>query len=151
MQQRFLSLAVGVQCMKSLILHSCNSSNGDLLVVKLIVKLVIKSLLDDNDDTIDTKTGLEILLLLCKLEHNDTKVASLYSLMVPLVLKFNNVLSATYLHDKLIELIECNQNTFKQIINSLSSEQKQCIRSLVQTGDNQQSNDEAEIQLKTFG
>lgn len=145
------TLSVGVQCMKSLILHSCNSSHGDLLVVKLIVKLVIKSLLDDNDDTIDTKTGLEILLLLCKLEHNDTKVASLYSLMIPLVLKFNNVLSATYLHDKLIELIECNQNTFKQIINSLSSEQKQCIRSLVQSGDNQQSDDEAEIQLKTFG
>lgn len=153
---------MGVQCIRSLIQQS--SLKNNFLVTKMLIKTIITRLVDqsksqvvsDKDiSSIDTKLGLGILILFVKSQTDPQTLTSLYSLIIPLVVRMKDSVNQLFLHDKLILLINHNPASFKQVVNQgLSASQRQETELLVKL-DTQtyqpEDNDDSQIQLKTFG
>lgn len=155
------STTIGIQCIKSLIQYSSRLSK-DILVMKYLISGLIKLLANGTLD-LDPKIIFEILFLFSKsYTFNETKTISLFSILMPLLTRLDNDdrgnLNKSYLHDKLLSLIQQNTGAFKFVIdNVLTEEQKKLTEDLVKlnTSSSVQNylgdDDGSEIQLKTFG
>lgn len=155
------STTIGIQCTKSLIQYSSRHSK-DSLVMKYLISGLISHLANNTLD-LDPKIALEILFLFSKsYSFDEAKTISLFSLLIPLLIKFNKInkdnLGKAYLHEKLLSLIQQNTGAFKFVIdNALTDEQKRLTEELVKlsTSSGDQNyigvEDGSEIQLKTFG
>lgn len=151
---------MGIQCAKSLIQQS--SLKNDFLVTKMLIKQIVTMLVNNtkenqttDDQTIDSKLGIELLMLFTKSQNQESSLTALYSFIVPLILAFNDSLNQVYLHHKLMLMINHNANSFKLVVNSnLSASQRQLTESLVKLNTQsfqEDENDDSQIQLKTFG
>lgn len=142
--------SMGLQCIKSLIQSS--KDQGNLLILKLLIKEVIKGVWQDN---IEGKVGIEILMLYVKSQSQPEIITKFYTVFIPLILSCNSKVNQYYLHEKLVMLINFNAESFKTVVNTnLDSEQRQLTEHLVKLNvDNADISiaDESEIQLKTFG
>jgi len=155
------SSTVGIQCTKSLIQYSSRHPK-DSLVMKYLISGLISHLANDTLD-LDPKIVFEILFLFSKsYSFDEAKTISFFSLLIPLLIKFNKIdkgnLGKPYLHEKLLLLIQQNTGAFKFVIdNALTEEQKSLTEELVKLNtssikhDYMGVEDGSEIQLKTFG
>ena len=106
----------------------------------------------------EPKVAIEILFLFSRTIKDETKLTALYSVLIPLLIRFHDSkeLSNEYLHERLLLLINHNPQSFKTVVNTtLSDTQKQLAETLVKTKSSATSTDDTEqeqqIQLKTFG
>ncbi|RCK66233.1 AP-1 accessory protein LAA1 [Candida viswanathii] len=154
--------ATGIQCIKSLLQFS-HKLHENLAVIKYLISSLIKHLSGGSDDySIEPRIAIEILMLFTRLVVDDEqKQIALYSIIVPVLVRQEEV-EKSYLHEKLIFLVQQNANSFKQVVNSyLDDEQKKLTEEIVKlnAGTNgrtinqsQDSFEQApEIKLKTFG
>lgn len=154
--------ATGIQCIKSLLQFS-HKQNMNMAVVKYLISSLIKHLSGTSDEyTIEPRIAIEILMLFTRLVAEDEqKLISLYSIIIPVLVRQEEV-DKSYLHDKLIFLVQQNAGSFKQVVNSyLDENQKKLAEEIVKlnSGSNGHTNNQSqdsfeqtpEIQLKTFG
>lgn len=139
---------MGLQCVKSLIQHS---SKTNLLVVKLLVSEIIKSLISEpaaGESTISYDVALQTMAIYTKSESGD-KQYKIYCLMIPIILKQSG--DNEILHNHLIELIRDNSQAFKKVVNDvLTKEQRDLTEKLVKSAIDDDDNDDSKIELKTF-
>lgn len=139
--------SMGVQCIKTMI-H--NPTKENLLVLRLLVKDVIKDLMQE--DKLDKKIGLEVLVLFVKSQKDHGSITKLFSVVIQLIIKSIDKVNQMFLHDKLLTLIHIDAPSFKSVVNEgLNTEQRQLTEQLVKLDVNPADNDEGEIELKTFG
>ncbi|EGW34506.1 uncharacterized protein SPAPADRAFT_134192 [Spathaspora passalidarum NRRL Y-27907] len=143
-----------IRCIKSLIQYSVNQKE-DVLTIKYLITELLKHV-SNKEKNIDVKVAFEILMLFTRL-LDEAKKTALYTILIPLLLKYNeqDVIPRVYLHEKLIFLVQQSPASFKQVINTLSDTQKQLTEELVKLTPEHKSADPfeegEEIQLKTFG
>lgn len=142
--------SMGLQCIMSLI--QASKEEGNLLILKLLIKDIIKGVLESS---IEGKVGIEILMLYVKSQTQTETTTKFYTILIPLILNCNAKINQYYLHEKLLMLISFNAESFKSVVNNnLEAEQRQLTEHLVKLNvDNADVSiaDESEIQLKTFG
>ncbi|RLV91657.1 AP-1 accessory protein LAA1 [Spathaspora sp. JA1] len=135
----------GVKCIKSLIQYP-----KPVLTLKYLITELLNQV--NSDSQIEVKIIFEILMLFTRVQSGEKQTA-LYTVIIPLLVKYNDTLTKGYLHEKLVILIQQNPESFKLIINKLSESQKKLVEELVR-GDGKVDlvdDDSEEIQLKTFG
>lgn len=151
------TIPIAIQCIKSLNLYSLSMKESLFVNKQMITKLI--QLLNEEDSAIDPKLAFEILFLFSKLFDVESKLVAFYSIIIPLLLRYNesDVISKSYLHQRLLFLVNKNSNSFKVVVNtSLSNDQKLLTEELVKLnlggGDEEVSlHDHLEIELKKFG
>lgn len=136
--------ALAVQCIKSLIHHRPTP------VLKYVLTDIINDLAVGEGKF--PKLQLEILFLVNKTLAG-TKLESLYSVLIPLLLSLHGKSSEIgddYLHDKLKMLLTQNPASFKAVVTgSLSGDQKQLTEALIKASERDLN--ASHIELKTFG
>jgi hypothetical protein len=147
---------ISIQCIKSLIQSSSDNKN---LPLKFLIGEILMKLTSKDKFAGDPKVAFEILFLFSKTISNETKLTALYSILIPVLINFNenDQISKSYLHERLLLLINQSPLSFKAVVNSkLSRSQKQLTENLVKlnpqdTSTDELVNEEPEIELKTFG
>ncbi|ODV58070.1 AP-1 complex accessory protein LAA1 ASCRUDRAFT_78189 [Ascoidea rubescens DSM 1968] len=174
------TLAFAIQSIKSLIISSVKENGGSAgIVVKRLLPTLLEILLEDEGGKIEEpRLIIEMFVLLAKTLNNskneenkknvESKLISIYSIIIPLFCWFdkNSKISSkslrVYFHNKLIELVTMNSETFKIVVNEvLSAEQRQETEKLVKFDVNDRDNSSSDdgesekqqqqhIQLKMF-
>lgn len=144
------TVQIGIRCIKSMIQEKQQS-----LPLKQLISKIIESIYEDRAE-FDPKVGLEILFLFNKTLEDESKLEAIYSILIPVLIRFNESdrIDKEYLRERLLLLINQSPISFKSVINTLSAEQKQLAEQLVkreQRSINQVGDHEPEIELKTFG
>ncbi|KAK6462705.1 hypothetical protein DFJ63DRAFT_286860 [Scheffersomyces coipomensis] len=154
--------STGIQCIKSLVQYS--ATNTPQLTVKYLIGDLIKLLVGDGDQgKIEPTVKLEVLLMYTKNVSEESNLNALYSILIPLLVKFNDssIISKTYLHERLLFLVNKNAASFKLVVtDALTETQRKLTEDLIKLDINHETNDgssdpfdsnEEQIKLKTFG
>lgn len=150
--------SMSIQCIKTLIQYS-SKLDGQVPVIQYLVSDLVKILsqIDDQKKIDDPKVGFEILFLFTKTVNEEKKLMALYSILIPLLLRYNDrsEISKEYLHDRLIFLVSHDPHSFKAVVTSaLTESQKKLTEELVKLTtkeDLEMTRNQPEIKLKTFG
>lgn len=151
------SVSTGVQSVKSLIKNFSSLLFTHALVMKQIVTGLLHSLASEQGEDLDVKVTFEIMFFLALSIEVESKLISLYAVLLPLLLEYENKGSVNreYLHEKIVFLLNNSPNAFKAVVNDhLGADQRSAAEHLLKfsKSDNDASGtEESEIQLKTFG
>lgn len=151
--------STAIQSIKSLIRNLLPIASSSFMVVKSIVTILLKELVHGEDFVTDAKIALEIVYLVSQSEavDNEEKRISMFSILVPLIAKFeeSGKLNRAYLHDRVLSLLNSDPNAFKAVVNEhLNEKQKRIVEDLVKLSKTETSgvdSEEDEIELKIFG
>lgn len=155
------STTMSIQCIKSLVQYS-SRNDKDIQVIKDLIGGIIRLLVED-DANLDPKIAFEVLFLFAKSNtFDDSQAIALFSILMSILLRFDNgnkrKLPKSYLHEKLLSLVQQNTTAFKHVLDNVFTEsQKKKTEELFKVNpdsshqDYLQVDDGSEIQLKTFG
>lgn len=169
-------ISLSVQTVKSIIEHieyteSSSSANSKRILMKLI-PLLIDTMSKDDVELTEPRLFIEIFVIFIRKIHNfdsgvaaeSTKLDSSYQLVLPILVFFNSRFGyESYIHDKLLELVEIDPAVFKKTIKNSNDSLKSAIQRLVNVNhvegesesgeipNNASTSKEAHIELKTFG
>ncbi|CUM68445.1 uncharacterized protein PRCAT00006169001 [Priceomyces carsonii] len=150
--------SISLHCVKTLTQYFLKTEN-ESLVLRYLVRDVVDLLVHtSSNEDIDPTPFFEMLFLFSKTKVKDeAKLSTLYSIIIPLLIRFNTQLPKSYLHERLMFLVQQNSNCFKIVVNTvISKTQRQSAEELLmyKKTDEDSTNileDEPEIHLKTFG
>lgn len=151
--------STAIQSIKSLIKNLLPVTSSSSMVMKSIVTILLKGLVHGEDLVTDNKIALEIVYLISQSGAMDSeeKRISMYSILVSFIAKFEETgkINQTYLHDRIITLLNSDPNAFKAVVNGhLNEKQKRIVEDLVKLNKSDATNEnseEDEIELKIFG
>lgn len=166
-------ISLSVQTIKFIIENlEFESSNNSHKILYKLIPLIIEMLSKDGIELKEPRLFIEILVIFIKKINGlngeiEYKILnSSYQLVLPIMVYFSSKFGyESYIHDKLLELVEVNPISFKHIIQSSSDELKNSIQNLIninnkigndgeinEYGSKEGSdvNEEAHIELKTF-
>lgn len=148
---------LSIQCIKSLIQSSNFTESRSLILRYLMTEITDYLSNSEISSGVDLKVAFEILLLYVKLfSQNESKFKSILSFFIPLLLKYtqDGLISKSYAHDKLIQLVHLDPSSFKYIVNGvLSPSQRAVAEDMVKIKNdlhNLELTDEPKILLKSF-
>lgn len=165
-------LPVAISSIKSLILFSTHVSPPNqisITIIKELIPSICKLLIQDELE--DTRLVIEMLVLYSKQYSTESKkLISIFTIVIPIICWLDSKLGSDYnsgkmkqyLHEKLLNLLNLNIESFKIVINEvLTEDQKQRAEQLVKfdlntfnTSSNasaKSNTSQQHIQLKTFG
>lgn len=140
---------LAVQCIRLLLLYS---QKKPVVAVKYLVSELVFRLSGDEGRPDWRKLAFDVLFLFTHNVLGESKLAAMYTVLIPLLVKHEGTLSSEYLQERMLFLAKQSQQSFRAVVVTLSDEQKTSAEKLLIKGSEQrEEREEEQIQLKTFG
>ncbi|QBM89731.1 hypothetical protein METSCH_D08130 [Metschnikowia aff. pulcherrima] len=149
--------STSIQSIKSIISNAKGYNSTCATIAKNVLRSILDYLLEDRDKTeLEIKVKMEIafLFLQSPLVDTEDKSAALLALFIPLLIDYDDkeLLSRSYLHEKMTSLMNSRSNSFKQVVREqLNDNQRSSTERLVKYQDERSvHNGGEEVFLKSF-